>query len=108
MSTYTVTVDPMDINFAPGTIVEEIHQNILTIITTMMHSVPLHRTFGINPEFLDDTTEVAKTRIVVEIMEKVEQFEPRAFVEEVKFVTDHAEGKLKPTVIFSIKSEVVT
>lgn len=104
MSTYTVTVNPSEINFAPATVVEEIYQNVVTIITTMLHSVPLHRSFGLNPEFLDETTEVAKTRIAVEIMEKVEQFEPRAFVEEVKFETDPVHGKLKPIVIFSIKS----
>lgn len=105
-TSYAVTVNPSEINFAPASVVEEVYQNVLTIITTMLHTVPLFRSFGLNPEFLDETTEIAKTKIVVEIMEKVERFEPRAFVEEVKFETDHASGKLKPVVIFALKSEV--
>ena len=40
------------INFAPASTAEEVIQNVRTILTTTVYSVPLDRNFGINPDML--------------------------------------------------------
>lgn len=103
---YTINVNPSEINFSPSTVLEEIYQNVTTIVTTVEETVPLFRIFGVNYTFLDDPIPLSKTRQIAEIIEKVELFEPRVIVEEVKFSENHMDGQLYPVVIISIKNGV--
>ena len=40
--------DAWDIDFAPKNVVEEVVQNVRTIITTIKYSIPMDREFGID------------------------------------------------------------
>ena len=93
------------INFAPSSTVEEVIQNVRTIMTTTVYSVPLDRTFGINPDMLDLPIPAAMARLTAEIVAAVQRFEPRAAVTEVTFAGDGADGILKPSVRLRIKEE---
>lgn len=105
MSEYAVSLDGA-VDFAPPTEVHEILQNIRTILNTRIGSVPLDRDFGISWEHLDKPVQVAKTRMMVDVIDAIEKHEPRAKVREVKFEnSDAAEGILKPVVIVSIGDE---
>lgn len=93
------------VNFAPQNEVEEILQNVRTILTTRLGSVPLHRDFGTSWEHIDKPITVAQMLIQAEIIDAIEEFEPRAKVVSVEFENDTAdfmEGILKPRVIISI------
>ena len=97
-----VTPNPSIINFAPATIVEEILQNVYTIVSTTYFSVPLFREFGVTATFLDTTDMLARSKLVGEIIEKVELFENRVIVEEVAFKSDGDDGILMPVLCAAI------
>ena len=104
---YSVTLDTK-VNFAPQTEAEEIQQNIRTIISTRKGTVPLDRDFGLNYSWLDKPYLVARTLMMAEVIEAIQQYEPRANIRDVKFdneVGDVMAGKLSPRVIYSIGDE---
>lgn len=84
----------------------EILQNISIIISTPKFSVPLDREFGTNQEYIDMSTNIAQPKIIIEIADAIEKYEPRAEVKEVNFrVDESAEGKIVPVVKVVIKDE---
>lgn len=101
---YKVSLDN-NIIFSPSSETEEILQNVRTILSTRVGSVPLFRDFGISWEHIDKPLPVAKVSMQADIIEKIEEYEPRAKVESVQFETPTPEamdGILKPIVIVSI------
>lgn len=83
--------------------VEEILQNVATILSTPKGSVPLDREFGVDVSFLDRPVQVAKVMMLSAVTEAIEEFEPRAKVERVTVAIDETEpGRLIPTVEVSI------
>lgn len=98
MGSGTVTANQeIQLNFEPETVGEEILQNIAMILATPKYSVPLDRGFGLEQTFLDKPHSVAKTMIVTDVLDAIEQYEPRAKVVEVTFSTS-ATMALIPTV----------
>jgi phage baseplate assembly protein W len=104
---YSVSLNDK-VDFAPRSEVEEVLQNIRTILSTRKGSVPLDRDFGVSWAHIDKPFQVAKTLQIAEIHEAIEKYEPRAKVLDVIFNQDTAdamEGILKPRVIVSIGEE---
>lgn len=93
-----------EIDFNPTTKIEEILQNIKTILTTSKYTVPLDREFGINAKVLDSPTEQAKNLLTSEIFDAINKYEPRATVTEVTYESIN-DGKLTPKVKVVIESE---
>lgn len=91
------------IDWQPDTELEEIIQNVRTIITTLKGSVPLDRGFGVNVALTDAPMTVVKGRLTIDIIEAVEKYEPRAEVKEVTFSGDGAEGIVYPVVKVVLK-----
>lgn len=82
--------------------VAEILQNIRVILTTFQGTVPLDREFGINPSILDKPINIAKGLLIVEYIEKIKKYEPRAQVQTVTFEHDASQGILLPKVVIAI------
>lgn len=98
-----------EIDFSPASEVAEILQNVRTILSTMIGSVPLHRDFGFTWNHIDKPLPVSKVLHQAAIIEAIQEFEPRARVEKVTFddnEIDAMEGKLSPRVIVSIGEDV--
>ena len=87
-----------EIKLMPKTEMEEVMQNVYTIITTARGSVPLDRDFGIDTSFLDAPINVAQTLMLTSVIEAVSQFEPRAKVKGILFGGEAKEGKLEAKV----------
>lgn len=85
------------IQFSPGNELEEIFQNIRTILSTPKGSVPLDRDLGIDLSYLDNPTPVAEAKLTTEIIAAVKRYEPRVSVTAISFTGD-MDGKLKPVV----------
>lgn len=98
---YEISIDS-SVNFAPETIEEEIVQNVRTILKTRIGTVPFARNFGITWEHLDKPIPVARAVMQAAIVDAVAEFEPRAKVEKVIYVSDGMDGVLSPRVIISI------
>ena len=86
-----------NINLCPENELEEIRQNIATILSTPKYSVPMYRDFGVEGGIVDKPTVIAKSKLISEIISSIRQYEPRVEVESVSF-TATADGVLKPRV----------
>lgn len=99
---YRVTLNNI-VDFAPESITAEVLQNVRTILNTRVGTVPLARDFGISWEHVDMPMPVARSVMQGAVIDAIEEFEPRARVENVTFDGDGADGILRPTVIVSIR-----
>ena len=91
------------INFSPATELEEILQNVRLILSTSKYSVPLDRGFGLNATMLDAPMPMAEAKLSAEIVQAVQEFEPRVQIVSVKFAGDGMDGVLKPIVRLRLK-----
>lgn len=82
----------------PENELEEIIQNVRTILTTLKGTVPLDRGFGMDTSLIDTPTSNIEGRLTVEIMEAVERYEPRVQVQAVSFEGDAMDGSVYPRV----------
>jgi hypothetical protein len=97
-----------EVTFAPETVVEEVLQNVRTILNTRIGTVPLDRAFGISWEAIDKPLPLARAMTKVEIIEAIQKFEPRANVESVEFddgADSVADGLMKPIVTIKLEDE---
>lgn len=93
------------VNFAPGGIIEEVLQNVRTLLSTTKYSVPLDRDLGIDATFVDRPTPEGMARLRVRIAEDIERSEPRAKIRVVSFeprVDDAVRGAMYPVVEIEI------
>lgn len=103
MQIIDVTAELEGVSFAPGNELEEILQNVRTILTTMKGSVPLDRDFGLDGSVLDRPVNALRAVLTTNIIEAVEQYEPRVKVTQVSFSGNVDEGVVIPTVRVVIK-----
>ena len=90
--------DLKNINLAPETTEEEVLQNVAVIISTPKFSVPLDRGLGLQMTFLDKPVPAARPLAIGEIMDAIEEGEPRVRVKEVDFLEDGMLGRFVPAV----------
>lgn len=84
----------------------EIMQNVRTILTTPVGSVPLDRDFGVDGQYLDEPQTVVRARMTAAIVEAVEKYEPRVTVENLRWVTVAADGMMVPLVQIRMRDGV--
>lgn len=90
--TIEVTNDLPEINLMPETEIEEIAQNIRTILNTVQGSVPLDREFGIDSTLIDMPINAAQAKATANIATAINTYEPRARVKNVSFNGNNLEG----------------
>ncbi len=93
--------DAFEINFAPKTVVEEVLQNVRTIITTTKYSIPMDREFGIDGSVVDLPINVAQAKLTNEIFRAIRRYEPRAVIESITFKGEET-GRLIPKLEVSV------
>jgi hypothetical protein len=93
--------DVFEIDFAPKTVVEEVLQNVRTIVTTIRYSIPLDRAFGIDGSVVDLPINVAQAKLTNEIFRAIKRYEPRAVIESITFKGEET-GRLIPTLEVSV------
>lgn len=91
----TVIAAPAAVDFAPATPIEEIVQNLRTILNTAVGTVPLDRDFGVPVDLIDRPMPVARARLTAQIVKAVHKYEPRAAVKRVTYTGD-IDGRLVP------------
>lgn len=100
-----IVTDKNKLNFAPATEIEEIYQNIATILKTIRGSVPLDRDFGVDWSPVDMPEPVAMNRYRAEVIDAIERDEPRARVLSIDFVNTKdgvVDGILSPKITVEI------
>lgn len=99
------------INLFPETLVEEVVQNIQTLLSTVVGSVPLDRELGLEVAFIDDPEPRGMMRLSIFALETIQEYEPRVEVKSVDFVPlpDEAfDGKMYPKVTVRIRDEYLS
>ncbi len=86
----------MTIIWAP-TPVEELMQNVATLVGTETGSVPLSRAMGTPQDIIDQPSSIAGARLRATIIKAVRTYEPRAGIDAVT-LTATADGNLSATV----------
>lgn len=105
MTCSVTATEPIKINLAPETVVEEIIQNLSMILQTIKNTAPLYRDFGISARYIDKPIPVAETLIISEIYEAVEKYEPRAEIKNVYFERDEKAGIIIPCLEVEINAD---
>lgn len=92
------------VNWAPANVVDEVLQNVATIISTPIGSVPYDRDLGISAVLVDSSTPVFIAKATREVIQKISKYEPRAIIYSVSFdKTDAADGLMKPRLEIGVK-----
>lgn len=99
---YEVSVkDPEIIDIAPKDDVNEILQNVRTILATTKGTIPLDREFGIDGSVIDMPTMQAQAYLTNEIFQAIRRYEPRVSIDNITF-DGEISGKLIPKVVITI------
>lgn len=87
--------------------IQELSQNIRTIVSTPQGSVALHRDFGIDVSPLDGPMHAwTQARLTERIITAIQQHEPRVEVVRVDYQADESSGRIIPRVTFRLKEGV--
>lgn len=94
MKKYTIRSDtPPDYTLCENDTAASVLQNIALLVATKQGTVPGYREFGIPMRFIGMPERIASTVAAQEVVDAVEQFEPRATLNEVQ-VQYAAGGKM--------------
>lgn len=80
--------DALEIQLNLTDTVESVLQNIAVILKTWRGECPLYRDFGISADALHKPVNIAKPMLQADIIEVIEEYEPRAAVVGVSFEAD--------------------
>lgn len=95
---YLITANEKpSILFAPTTTVQEVVQNVRTILGTIKYQIPLDREFGIDGKVVDMPIQQAQAVLDADIIRQIRRYEPRATVLGITY-EGNIDGKLTPTV----------
>ncbi|MGE5631701.1 MAG: hypothetical protein ACM3TR_11465 [Caulobacteraceae bacterium] len=83
--------------------VERVLQNVRNAISTFRYEVAYARTRGMDPSILDTPVHEASKLYIAEIYRVVPEEEPRAKVEDVKFLGTDEEGNMQFKVVVNIE-----
>lgn len=104
MNSYVVDVaEKLELDFAPGNAIEEVLQNLRTILGTMKGEIPLDRNFGISGNVVDMPIHEAQARLTQEIFSAIRRYEPRAVINSITYTADIS-GRLQPRLEVSINA----
>ena len=106
-----ITIDSNNITLTPKNTTEEIIQNVNIIVTTILGNVPLDRKFGIDGKIIDDSTIKGKSKLMISILESIQDFEPRIEVSNIDFIENFEsakKGTLIPKLEVKIKDEYIS
>ena len=92
------------INWEPGSELTEVVQNVQTLLSTHVFSVPLDRRLGVLWDAIDELLNGSSESILrEELLNVIQTYEPRAIVNSVEFTYDPQKERMIPVVDISIK-----
>lgn len=100
-----------EVNFSPASEAEEVIQNVRTIISTVIGSVPLDRDFGLSWKYIDKPIQVSKMLFHADVINALELYEPRAVVTAIEYgdsTLDLMDGSIHPRIKIRLDSSVST
>lgn len=96
-----------DIDLSPATVIEDVVQNIATILATTKGTIPYMRGFGRNRETEGRPMPVVKNMIVSDVFQQISDYEPRAILGEIR-VEENEESDELNDILITVVLEGVT
>lgn len=91
-------------NYMEASVVEEIMRNVRTFLATPAGTCAGDRSYGIDWSFVDLGRPDAQNQLSLEVIDKLEEYEPRVEVIDEKFSSDH-DGQLKALFVIAPNEE---
>lgn len=96
----------MKIDLSPNSVLDEVKQNVATIIATERGSVPYDRAFGIDRKPLDMPVNIGRAKMTADIVRTVRKYEPRARIIRIDWPSiDGVEGVSEPVAVIELIEE---
>lgn len=93
----------LPINFAPNSLVDEIAQNVRTILNTVKYSVPLDRDFGISVNIVDAPIAPSiEAQLYSDVLDVIRTYEPRVNLEALD-IKSEIDGELYVEAVIMMK-----
>lgn len=97
------TANVPKLSLDPDTRIDEVIQEIFTVLNTPVGSIPCYREFGIDQSYRDKPIGVAKALFAAAITESIEAFVPGVYVDKITFSDDASNpATLFPTLDLTI------
>ena len=84
---------------------EEILEKARFLLTCIKGTIPMNREIGLDPDIISGPAYIAQNLYTISAIELIEEFEPRASVEEVSFITSGGAGNMIPKVVLTYNGE---
>ncbi len=84
---------------------KEILDKCMFLLTMIKGTIPMNREIGLDPDIISQPAYIAQQRYTISAMELIDEFEPRAVVEEVSFVVSGGTGNIIPKVVLVYNGE---
>ena len=94
MNEYTVTSEGFVPAFGLPEGVDEILQNVATIMSSRQGSMPMSRHIGLSHDWIGKPLNIARVQIVGELSNAIQEQEPRATLAEVMCAVDDKTGEI--------------
>lgn len=84
---------------------EDILNKVSFLLSCIKGTIPMNREIGLDPDIISSPAYVAQNLYTISAIELIDEFEPRASVEEVSFVESGGAGNLIPKVVLIYNGE---
>jgi hypothetical protein len=83
----------------------EIIERCMFLLTLIKGAIPMNREIGMDPDIIPQPAYIAQQKYTISAMELIEEFEPRAAVEEISFEVSGDAGNMIPKVVLTYNGE---
>lgn len=84
---------------------EEILDKALFLLSCIKGTIPMNREIGLDPDIISGPAHIAQNLYTISAIELIDEFEPRASVEEVSFAASGDAGNMTPKVVLTYNGE---
>lgn len=99
-------VSPFRFRLSPGSVAEEVGQNLMVLFLVLRGTQPLERGLGMTWNQVDRPIQQVQVDVAMELYDQVDRYEPRAEIVSVSCRGDALTGKVVPEIKFRLKEGV--
>ena len=84
---------------------QEILDKVTFLLSCVKGTIPMNREIGLDPDIISAPAFQAQNLYTISAIEVIEEFEPRAEVEEIQFEENGSSGNMIPKVVLTYNGE---
>lgn len=83
----------------------EIIEKCMFLLSLIKGAIPMNRDIGLDSDIMSNPPYIAQQKYTISAIELIDEYEPRAYVEEVQFETSGEAGNIIPKVVLAYNGE---